>query len=81
MKNRDIVDIHDAPEEVVEIACVMCSDCHEGSPYYEWEVVENPTGEEEGLGYLTDWEAILLTDYCKAQGAEVGQTVLIHTNW
>ena len=49
--------------------------------YYPFDIVERPTGEEEGIGWITDAEAKLLTDWLRAQGAEVGETVLIKHWW
>lgn len=49
--------------------------------YYAWEVVENPTGEEEGYGYLTNEEVALLNDFVIWQGGAMGEIVLIGHNW
>lgn len=54
---------------------------HGNDSYYQWEVVENPTGEEEGFGYLTDEEAGMINDFCLVNGAAVGDFVLIYHSW
>lgn len=49
--------------------------------YLNWCVVANPTGEEEGAGYLTDEQVQLLNTWLLGHGATLNEDVLIHISW
>ena len=71
------------PDYVYEVSRTLNSDLwsHGNDSYYPFEIVAKPKGEEQGLGWISDEEACILTDWLREQGAEVGETVLVKHWW
>ena len=83
-KNTKLLDIHASDSALLFDASAKFNydACGNGNDsYYAWTVVESPTGDDQGWGYLTDGEAKLINDFTLAEGAEIGDTVIINHWW
>jgi len=72
-----------APDEIYAVSHTISIECYNNGndSYYPFSIVDNPSGEEEGAGYVSDAEIVLLTNWLIKQGAEVGETVLVKHWW
>jgi len=68
-------------EELLKIICKYSLECTSNHILFYFEIVENPTGHEEGLGYLTDYEIKKMTDWLIDNGGKIGDTVIIDNDW
>lgn len=55
--------------------------CTENPKLFFFTVEENPTGEDMGLGYLTDQEIKKINDWLIDDGIEIGEVVIIDNYW
>jgi len=71
------------PDEVYDVSHKLNCDLHShgNDSYYEFEIVAEPTKDEQGGGWVSNDEVRLLTDWLVHQGAEVGETVLVKHWW
>ena len=71
------------PQNVFVASSALSGDCYGNGndSYYPFKIVENPKGEEEGAGYLSDNEIKILTDWLIEQGAVMGETILVYNWW
>jgi len=72
-----------ASPQVSDAINTLSGECYQSGPdgFVPFDVVENPTGEGEGLGWITDEEALAITDWIKEHGVEVGDSVLIQWSY
>lgn len=54
--------------------------CTQHPSLFYFEIVKNPTGSINGLGFLTDDEMIKITDWLIKEGGNIGETVLIEND-
>ncbi len=75
--------ISGASEAVWDASHILACEVHStgNGGWYEFEVLEEPTGEEQGFGLLSDEQVKKLTQWLLRQGARIGEEILIHHWW
>lgn len=66
---------------VRELFHTYAIECTENPRLFFFGVEESPTGEDQGLGHLTDEGIKKITDWLIDNGAEIGEVVIIDNYW
>lgn len=80
-----ILDINEAPraQKIWDISHILSTQFHGhgNDSYYELTIVLNPDADEDGGGYVTVSQLQKLMGWCRLQGVQNGETVLIKHWW